>query len=228
MTAGPAGEGFVRRRATGREHPAVVALARGIGKLLFRVIFRLRLRGREHVPAEGAVIYAGNHSGFLDGPLVFALAPRPAAFLTKAEMFVGGLARCLGWLGQIPVHRGRPDRQALRAGLAVLTAGRALGVFPEGTRGSGALDQVQQGIAFLALHAGCPVVPVAVVGTAEALPKGAKVPRWRAPVDVAFGEPFVVRVHRDPRTRTAKQEAAEQVRRQLRAHLDTVQAEQRR
>jgi 1-acyl-sn-glycerol-3-phosphate acyltransferase len=108
--------------------------------------------GGEHVPTAGPVLLAGNHTGFLDGPLVYAFSPRSATFLAKSELFVGPLARPLTWLGQIPVHRGHPDRAALRAGLAVLASGGALGVFPEGTRGSGTLEEVSDGLAYLALR----------------------------------------------------------------------------
>ncbi|MGZ6826936.1 MAG: lysophospholipid acyltransferase family protein, partial [Mycobacteriales bacterium] len=143
-------------------------MSRPFGRVLFRALFRLEVRGTEHVPSRGPVLLAGNHTGFLDGPLLFALSPRPASFLAKSELFVGPVAHALGRLGQIPVHRGRPDRAALRAGLAVLAGDGALGVFPEGTRGAGELESVSDGLAYLALRSGAPVVPVAVVGTADA------------------------------------------------------------
>ena len=162
---------------------------------------------------------AGNHASFLDGPMVFLLAPRRAVFLVKSEMFVGPLARALGWLGQVPVHRGRADRAALQQALAALGSGRAVGVFPEGTRGAGTLDEVQHGVAYLALRAGCEVVPVACLGTSAALPKGRRFPVWRAPVTVVFGAPLQVSVSGDPRSRRAVAEAAEQIRLGLRAHL---------
>jgi 1-acyl-sn-glycerol-3-phosphate acyltransferase len=208
-----------RRQATGTRKPWLVALSRPLGRVLFRSAFRLRVLGTEHVPAHGAVLLAGNHTGFLDGPLVYVLSPRPATFLAKSELFVGPLARALGWLGQVPVHRGRPDRTALRTGLQVLASGGALGVFPEGTRGAGELEEVSDGLAYLALHSGAPVVPIAVLGTAAALPKGAHRPRWRAPVTVVFGAPVAVVVDGDPRARRTVRVAAEQLRLVLVAHL---------
>lgn len=222
-TASPAAAGparaQARRRTAAQPKPAAVALSRPFGRALFRVLFRLEVRGTDHVPPQGAVLLASNHTGFLDGPLLFALSPRPASFLAKSELFVGPVSRLLGWLGQIPVRRGRPDRGALRAGLGVLASGGALGVFPEGTRGDGELEQVSDGLAYLALRSGAPVVPVAVLGTAEAMPKGSRVPRWRAPVTVAFGEPVRVAVEGDPRARRTVRAAAEQLRLALLAHL---------
>ena len=207
---------------TGDRKPWLVALTRAWTRLLVRLAFRLTVLGAGNVPATGPVLLAGNHSGLLDGPLVYAVTPRPASFLTKAELYVGPLARALGWLGQIPVHRGQPDRAALKAGLAVLAAGGALGVFPEGTRGTGALDSTTDGLAYLALRSGASVVPVAVFGTALALPRGSRRPRWGSPVTVVFGAPVIIAVQGDPRARRTVKEAAEQLRLELVAHLDAA------
>lgn len=213
-------------RATGRRKPWLVAASRPFGQLLFRTTFRVQVRGEHHVPRTGPVLIAGNHTGFLDGPLAYALSPRSATFLAKSELFVGPLARALGWLGQIPVHRGRPDRTALRAGLAVLEAGGALGVFPEGTRGSGQLDAMSDGVAYLALRSGAPIVPLAVLGTSQAMPKGARLPRWRAPVTLVFGAPFATTVAGDPRARHTVHATGEQIRLALLAHLREASAGQ--
>jgi len=178
--------------------------------------------GAEHLPRHGPVLLAGNHTGFLDGPIVFMMLPRPSAFLVKSELYSGPWAKVLAFARQIPVHRGSPDRTALRRALDVLANGGVLGVFPEGTRGEGRLESVQHGIGYLALRAGCPVVPVVCLGTAEALPKGQSLPRFRAPVDVIFGPAFELEVTGDPRARSTIADAAEQVRRHLLAHLDAV------
>ena len=193
-----------------------------VGRGVARVLLDLRVEGRHHVPTSGPVLLAGNHSGFLDGPLVYLTSPRPTVLLAKSELFVGPLARALGWLGQVPVHRGRPDRAALKAGLAQLEAGGPLGVFPEGTRGSGQLEEVAHGLAYLALRSGAPVVPIAVVGSASAWPKGRRAPRWRAPVRVVFGAPVHVRADGDPRARRTVSAAAEELRLALVDHLRTV------
>jgi 1-acyl-sn-glycerol-3-phosphate acyltransferase len=164
---------------------------------------------------------AGNHTGFLDGPIVFMMMPRPSSLLVKSELYSGPWARVLAFAQQIPVKRGTPDRTALRRALEVLAGGGVLGVFPEGTRGQGRLESVQHGIGYLALRAGCPVVPVVCLGTAAALPKGKVLPRLRAPIDVVFGPAFTI-VSGDPRARSTIAAAAEQVRQQLLAHLDAT------
>jgi 1-acyl-sn-glycerol-3-phosphate acyltransferase len=196
---------------------------------LFPLMFDLRVEHADRVPSTGPVLLAGNHRGFLDAPLVAAYVPRPASFLAKSELFYGAAARPLMWLGQIPVDRGRADREALRRAVAVLAAGQVLGMFPEGTRGPGSLASVQHGIAYVALRCpGVPIVPVACIGTEHALPMGAKVPRWRARVDVVFGEPFTVSVPENPRARRAVAAAAEEIRVALAAHVAAAEAEVRR
>ena len=190
-----------------------------VGTGLTRGVLRLSVSGRENVPRTGPVLLAGNHSGILDGPLVFFLSPRPASLLTKSEVFVGGWARACGWLGLIPVHRGTADRAALKAGLSLLQTGGALGVFPEGTRGTGGLDTVADGLAYLALRSGAPVVPVAVHGTGTALPRGRVLPRWGAPVRMVFGPPITLAPIGDPRARSTVRDAAEQLRLALVDHL---------
>ena len=192
--------------------------------LLLRMLFRMRVLGLEHVPASGPVLLAGNHTGFLDGPIVFMMMPRPSSLLVKSELYSGPWARVLAFARQIPVNRGTPDRTALRRALEVLGGGGVLGVFPEGTRGEGRLESVQHGIGYLALRAGCPVVPVVCLGTAEALPKGRVLPRFRARIDVVFGPSFTIDVNGDPRARSTIADAAEQVRQHLLAHLDATSA----
>lgn len=215
----------VRRTARGTPKPPLIAFTRAWGRLVARTLFRFEVQGAEHVPRDGAVIVAGNHSGLLDGPLVYVTCPRPPVLLAKAEIFVGPWARALGWLAQVPVHRGQPDRAALKAGLDQLAAGGVLGVFPEGTRGTGRLEQVSHGLAYLALRSGAPVVPLAVVGTAAAWPKGRRLPRLRAPVRVVFGPPVVLDVEGDPRARRTVGVAAEHLRLALVDHLRTTTGE---
>jgi len=200
----------------------LLALVRKLAALLLRIVFRIRLDGLEHLPARGPVLLAGNHTGFLDGPLVMILLPRPSVFLVKSELWDSPFRRVLQFARQIPVRRGTPDRTALTQALEVLGGGGVLGMFPEGTRGSGRLETVQHGIGYLALRAGCPVVPVVCLGTAAALPKGHKLPRWRAPIDIVFGPSFQLELEGDPRARRTVAAAAEEVRRQLLSHLESV------
>jgi len=224
MTSLAAAASRQRRRDDPTRESMPLTTARRVARLLLKLIFRLRIRGTENLPPSGPVLLAGNHSGFLDGPIVMIMLPRPSAFLVKSEIFKGPLRWVLTFARQIPIHRGTPDRTALRRGLAVLAGGGVLGVFPEGTRGSGDLATIQHGIGYLALNAQCPVVPVLCKGTPEALPKGKVLPRWRAPIEVVFGPAFMLDIPGDVRTRATIAAAAEQVRAHL---LELLEAERR-
>ncbi len=196
-----------------------LAITRRAAQLLLRLVFRLRLVGLEHLPSSGPVLLAGNHSGFLDGPIVMIMLSRPSAFLVKSELYDTGFRPILNFARQIPIIRGTPDRTNLHRALAVLRGGGVLGVFPEGTRGTGELAIIQHGIGYLALGGRCPIVPVVCTGTAAALPKGKALPRFRAPIQVVFGPAFSLEVSGDPRTRATIADAAEQIRIQLLEHL---------
>jgi len=84
-------------------------------------------------------------------------------------------------------------------------------MFPEGTRvEGGVLAQPEPGAGFIAQKAGCPVLPVALTGTRECMPKGKIWPR-RVPVTVRFGEPFLVRQRRASGDRITHEEAADAI-----------------
>lgn len=199
-----------------------LALSRRLAKVLLRLFFRVEIHGLEHLPSSGPVLIAGNHTGWLDGPLVQMLLPRPCSFLVKSELYDTPFKVLLEFSQQIPIHRGTPDRTALRRALAVLAAGGVVGMFPEGTRGVGKLETVQHGIGFIALRAQCPIIPVVCTGTAAALPKGAKFPKFRAPISIEFGPTFTLDVHGDPRARSTVAAATEQIRLHLLDHLESL------
>ena len=209
--------------------PWFYALVRWFFSRTIRLILKMRVNGAAHVPRTGPVLLAGNHRGFLDGPLVAFYTPRPASFLAKSELFRGRLGTGLAWVGQIPVDRGRVDRVAMRRAVDVLESGGALGMFPEGTRGAGSMDNVQHGVGYLALRVpGVPIVPTACIGTEEAMPKGARFPRLRSTVDIVFGPPFYLEPVDNPRSRRAVAEATEQIRVRLAAHVAAVEREHAR
>jgi cytidylate kinase len=195
-------------------------LTRWIAGLLLRAVLRIEIVGADNIPPGGALI-AGNHTGFLDGPLVYIYLRRPPVFLAKSELFAGFWARTLRWARQVPVHRGAPDRAALHGAVATLRAGGLVGMFPEGTRGRGKLETIQDGVGYIATRAGCPVVPVVCRGTAAALPQGRVLPRWRTPVTIVFGAPFSVPRHETPQ-RAQMRAAAEQIAAELRRLVDRV------
>ncbi len=172
---------------------------------LTHVLYRPTITGTDRVPRRGGVIFASNHLSFIDSFAIPLAAPRRVHFLAKSDYFtgtgIGGAIRreMFETIGAIPVDRDSPRaaQESLDAGLAVLTGGEAFGIYPEGTRSrDGRLYRGRTGVAWLALTAGVPVVPVGLTGTQDIQPIGASLPRL-AKVGVAFGDPI------DPTTRYA-------------------------
>ncbi|MFJ4685273.1 lysophospholipid acyltransferase family protein [Streptomyces sp. NPDC088789] len=165
---------------------------------VLRLVFRPRIEGLDHVPSTGAAIVAGNHLSFSDHFLMPAVLKRRITFLAKAEYFTGPglrgrlIAAFFRSAGQIPVDRSGKDagQAAIREGLGVLAKDELLGIYPEGTRShDGRLYKGKVGVAVMALRAGVPVVPCAMIGTFEAQPPGTVIPRVH-PVVIRFGEPL--------------------------------------
>lgn len=151
----------------------------------------LRVVGRENVPMEGPLIVSPNHTSNLDPPAAAVSVGRQVTFMAKAALFrVPVLGPLIRSLGAFPVQRGTADTEALRLTYKLLGEGRAVLVFPEGTRGDGkTLLPVSRGIAMIARRSGAPVLPVAIVGNHRRMPKGRPIPGFGR-TTVAFGTPL--------------------------------------
>jgi 1-acyl-sn-glycerol-3-phosphate acyltransferase len=156
-----------------------------------RVWFRLSVVGAERMPRHGHLIVAANHLSLLDPPLIGSASPRELDYMAKVELFgIPGLGGLIRRVNAHPVDRSGSDSGALRLALRLLGAGRAVLVFPEGTRGTeGRLGPARAGAGMLAALSQAPVVPVYVQGSGRALPRGAAVPR-PTKVTVTFGAPI--------------------------------------
>ncbi|WP_019877679.1 lysophospholipid acyltransferase family protein [Sporichthya polymorpha] len=165
---------------------------------LLRVLYRPEVEGLENLPVEGPAILASNHLSFSDSFFLPLVVPRRITFVAKEEYFTGkGLKGRLSagffrGVGQIPMNRsgGSASDAALNAGLEVLRRGELFGIYPEGTRSpDGRLYRGRTGVARLALAAGVPVLPVAMVDTEKIQPPGKVVPKI-ARVGVRIGAPL--------------------------------------
>jgi 1-acyl-sn-glycerol-3-phosphate acyltransferase len=157
-----------------------------------RLACRLRVVGRENIPAHGPFIVVTNHLGAADPPIIFGLIPQRLELTGMAAM-EHRHDPLIGWLmnkaGAIWVRRGESDREALRESLDALARGHPLGVAPEGTRSdTGALVEGKTGITFLALKAGVPLVPLSLAGSERVFRDLRRLRRVR--VDVHIGPPF--------------------------------------
>ena len=177
-------------------------IARFVLRPMF-LLLRPTVTGRENVPATGPFIIASNHLSFIDSMAIPLMVPRRVWYLAKAEYFTGTGIR--GWfsrtlftaLGALPVERQthRAAQEALDTAMTVLRAGGGFGIYPEGTRSrDGRLARGKTGVAWLALTAGCPVVPVGIIGTDRIQPVGASWPRPHR-FTIHFGEPLTFPEH---------------------------------
>jgi len=193
-----------------RHHPPTWLLhgGRPLSRWLIRRRYDVREHGTAHVPPQGPVIVAANHTGVIDGPLLAIFGPRPVHALTKEEMFAGRLGPFLRASGQVQLDRYTTDLRAIRTCLHVLEHGGAVGIFPEGNRGAGDLVRFRNGAAYLALVTGAPVVPLMMFGTR--LSGGGKdaLPEPGGVVDLVYGAPFRVARRPWPRTRAVVAETS--------------------
>ncbi len=170
--------------------------------------FRVRGRGAEHLDTPGPLILAPVHRSNLDSLILATQTERMMYALGKESLFTPAP---LGWvmaaLGAFPVHRGAADREALRSAQLLLERGKAVIVFPEGTRQSGStVGEIFDGATFLAARTGAKVVPVGIAGTEAALPPGARRPR-RTRVAIITGEPLAPPATESGRLSLAKRRA---------------------
>ncbi len=169
-------------------------LLRFASKLAMRLYFRVKVRGMGNLP-EPPFIIAPNHQSVADGLLVGNSIPlrkmRRTFFFAKEKHFRRSLRRYFARHSNIITMNIDLDlRGALRKMASVLRRGHGVIVFPEGTRTrDGSLGSFKKTFAVLSREMDVPVVPVAIVGAWEALPRGSRLPRWLAPIGVNFLPP---------------------------------------
>lgn len=194
--------------------------------LFLRSWWRVQVHGAQNVPRTGPVILAANHIGLLDGPALVAVTRRLTFAMAKNELFRGFGGRVLTYVGQIPVARREPDLRAIDRAVQVLRSGKVLAVFPEGRRTGGEVSYARGGAAYLAMVAGAPVVPVAILGTREPGQTRSGFPQRGGPLHVVYGEPFSITSEPVPwpRRRQAVAEWTEHLRSRLAEHVVAAQA----
>jgi 1-acyl-sn-glycerol-3-phosphate acyltransferase len=177
-----------------REGDRLYRFVHSVATPLYRALWRVRVDGRQHIPAEGGAIVAANHVSFFDSVALLQSVPRRAFFIGKAEYLDSWTTRRLfPALGLIPIEReqARKAMATLQVAADVLRRGDLLGIYPEGTRSrDGLLHRGHTGVAQLALMAETPIIPVGISGTQDVQPIGARVPRPFRRAAVRFGTPL--------------------------------------
>ncbi len=164
---------------------------------IFFLLWRVRVEGREHIPAHGPAVLAANHQSFCDSFFLPLVLRRRVTYVAKAEYFDSWKT---AWFfraaGQIPMSRsgGDASQRALDTATEVLNGGDLLGIYPEGTRAPDPrLHKGHTGVARLSLRCDVPIIPVGIVGTRAVQPPGSRVMRPFHAVTVRFGPPLTYR-----------------------------------
>ncbi|MGP4060102.1 lysophospholipid acyltransferase family protein [Halobacillus litoralis] len=164
-------------------------LGKALCSVIFYPMYRIKVIGRENIPAKGPVIICSNHISNVDPPVVGITNNRNIYFLAKEELFenpiIGGI---LKRVHAFPIKRGMRDRNALRKGLEILKKGNALGLFPEGSRQkSGEVGKGLAGAGFFALRSEAYIVPCAIIGPYRKFKQ----------LKVVYGEPIDMSQYRE-------------------------------
>lgn len=226
-------------------------LAYLIGWPLFHTILKITVEGRENLPPKGTpLIIICNHFSWFEAPLLYGKLPYKITYLGSAEVWEHPIGRRLAMaVGAIPVHRGRPEREALKQSLAVLNEGHVLGIFPEagidpdlrpltdsginvaGVNGQKSripprLIPARPGAAYFAVKSGALILPTAVLNGEYILTNLRKCKR--TPVKIIIGKPFGPLTVDDSLRSTARRHAIDALGDEMMHHIaDLLPPEQR-
>lgn len=164
----------------------------GLIKLVAWACTRIEIGGLENIPRDGPILIVINHLGDADVPALISSLPFTPDALAKIELYdLPILGKLIDLYGVIWLHRGKPDKRALRAALDGLAEGRRIIIAPEGRYSlTGTLEEGSGGAAFLAYKSGAPILPIAITGTEnEAVYSSLKLFK-RARVHIRVGKIF--------------------------------------
>ncbi len=179
-----------RPRSLAASGAAWYAVLQQVARVLFAVVFRIRVEGRRRLPRRGGVLVVSNHQSYLDPVLAAVGMPRPFHPMARRSLFrFPPFAWLIRSLHAFPVRRGSADMGAVREALRRLKGGAVVLMFPEGTRTrDGAIGRLRAGPVMLARRAGVPILPLVIDGAFEAWPRSRRLPRPH-PIRVACGRP---------------------------------------
>ena len=166
------------------------SMGKGLARMCFSAFARWEVQGVEAVPPRGRLLVVANHQSNADPPVVVASLPRRVRFLGKQELFnLPVLSTVMRAWGVYPMRRSGQDAEALRWILRTLEQEQAAVLFPEGTRSRRGMRKANHGVAFVALKANAPILPVGITGT-ENLQSFWRIPFPLCRIKVNIGQPF--------------------------------------
>lgn len=174
-------------------------IVKSIAFSLFKLILSMKIVGKRNIPRDGGVLFVANHLSYLDPIIVGAASPRVLNYLARADLFsIPLFSQLIRGLNAIPLKRDRFDRSSLMKCTNILKDGKALLLFPEGTRGiDGKLGEGKLGAGMIAYYSKKPVIPTYIVGSGKVLPRGKFIPRLKQ-VCIIFGKPVNLDIQFDP------------------------------
>ncbi len=193
-------------------------------RLVTTTFIRTTYIGLENLPKTGAYLVSPNHRSVVDFFLVGPITRRRMRYLGKDTVWhVKWFVPIANTLGGIPINRGTADRASMNRCIEALQGGEPLVLFPEGTRKAGPhIEELFDGVSYIALKAGVPIVPIGIGGSDKVLPKGKRIPRPRR-VTVIIGEPLYA-----PAGGRSARKAAPEMTNQLRVRLQALYDESQR
>ncbi len=201
------------RRYTQGAMDRVYGLFHYISVVVYDMFFRGEVDGLENLPKSGAFLIASNHASHLDPPIIGSQVPRQMCFFARKTLWKPGVAAWwLDTVGTIPVDRdGGADVTAIKRVLRALGEGKALILFPEGTRSpDGQLQTPKPGVGLIACRTQVPVVPARIFGSFEAFGRGGRL-RPGTPVSVVFGRPLAPSYYDPGSGKERYQQASERI-----------------
>ncbi|HOK65550.1 MAG TPA: lysophospholipid acyltransferase family protein [Anaerohalosphaeraceae bacterium] len=166
-------------------------LAQFITVGIISLLYRVRIFEKENVPLDGAILVLCNHQSFLDPMFSQSWVRRPFLFVARETLFRGFLGRLLHSLGAIPIRQGQADIRSIRTVIDLLKKGRAVCLYPEGSRTfDGRIAVIKPGFGLISRRARAPIVPMVIDGAFECWPRTRKWPRLTGRVGVLYGKPI--------------------------------------
>ena len=168
-----------------KEKNIVYNLIKPIYTILLKILFRPKVIGKENIPKDGPLIFAGNHKHAVDPTMVMSSTNRVVHYMAKEELFKGLHGILFRKIGLIKIHRGKSNPQAVIEAENILNAGGTIGIFPEGTRNKGQeeLLKFRYGTVRIAKKTGTPILPFAIKNKYKIFKKS---------VIIEFGKPIDV------------------------------------
>lgn len=166
-------------------------IGRFISVGIVRLLYRVKVYGKENVPREGAALVLSSHQSFFDPMLCQGWLRRPFYYVPRDTLFVGFWGWMIDSFYTIPINQDQVTLKSMRAIIDVLKRGHIVCLYPEGARTlTGKIDEIKPGFSLLVRRSGASMVPMVIDGIFDRWPRGQKYPKPGGTVGVLYGKPI--------------------------------------